>query len=35
MRVAVAAYPLQTLPSFEAWADKQQRLLAEAKAMGA
>jgi predicted amidohydrolase len=35
MRVAVAAYPLETLPSFEAWADKQQRLLAEAKAKGA
>lgn len=35
MRIAVAAYPLQTLSSFDAWADKQGRLLAEAKALGA
>lgn len=35
MRIAVAAYPLETLPSFEAWTDKQRRLLAEAKALGA
>lgn len=35
MRVAVAAYPLETIPSFEVWADKQRRLLGEAKALGA
>ncbi len=35
MRVAVAAYPLETITSFEAWADKQRRLLGEAKALGA
>lgn len=35
MRVAVAAYPLETIASFEAWADKQRRLLGEAKALGA
>lgn len=35
MRVAAARYPLQTLDSFEAFADKQARLLAEARALGA
>jgi len=35
MRVAVAAYPLETIASFEAWADKQRRLLDEAKALSA
>jgi predicted amidohydrolase len=35
MRVAVAAYPLETITSFEAWAYKQRRLLGEAKALGA
>lgn len=35
MRIAVAAYPLETISSFDAWADKQRRLLSEAKAQGA
>ncbi len=35
MRVAVAAYPLESITSCEAWADKQRRLLREAKALGA